>query len=200
MRTLTTLPAAGECWHSRHTEGHRAVVVALLRPGSGPRLVEYRLRTVSNRRRNSEVEYLARFLEEWQLCEGEAHGQLEKPAAPEPRPKAKYSRRESGEPRKRHVEPNEERGITPRIAEVLSRQQQPYLLAELARERPHGACLVCWRNIPSFTGLHQPLVCSFRAPGTQTNWCANIVTALKQRAVRRQQHSKRSLLAEVAAP
>jgi hypothetical protein len=84
--------------------------------------------------------------------------------------------------------------LTPRVEEVLARLITPYTLAELVRESPRGACVVCWKDVRS----EETLACYRVKPDALTTPCSSYVQRAK--AVEQAAHevAKASLLGEVA--
>jgi hypothetical protein len=89
--------------------------------------------------------------------------------------------------------------LTPRQQEVFSRPRTTYLLVELVRESPLGACCVCWRDV-RFTGLggDRPMACSRKAPGTKTQLCTNFINSLRNLALPGQRRAKAALVLDAS--
>lgn len=87
--------------------------------------------------------------------------------------------------------------LSTRQREVFSRPRTVVSLVELFRERPRGACLVCWRDMGR-TASGEDLTCARRdRPGVLTAQCAQFVQACLESGRRQQQAAKASLLAEL---
>jgi hypothetical protein len=86
-------------------------------------------------------------------------------------------------------------GFTPRQREVFSLPVHGYLLAELVRERPQGACIVCWRDLGAGRGT-ELLACSRFRPGTKTQVCQVFMAKVQLHAQRKQERAKQSLFQE----
>lgn len=89
-------------------------------------------------------------------------------------------------------------GLTPRQQEVLAREVTPYLIVELLREKPLGACIICWRDMSTGRG-GETLACSRTRPGSKTQVCQVFMNTMLRCAQRAQERAKQSLLVEGGA-
>lgn len=175
----------GSEWVNRARPALRVCVVRLLDLEGGAQLVEYRRR---RRGRGWVVkdEEAQAFQCNWQP----AHEAAPAGHALPPRLAQVASPLEVRTGSHRHPTGADNESFTPRMREVFSRPITPYLLAELARERPDGACIVCWRDIASWTKLNQPLACERRRPGLTTQPCRAFVNRVHAAASAAQKRAK----------
>jgi hypothetical protein len=86
-------------------------------------------------------------------------------------------------------------GLTPRQREVLAREPGPLTAAQLLRESPRRACVVCWRDLGRSAG-EGALACA-RLVGSVAV-CSAYLTQCRHAKERAQERAKLTLLAEAA--
>ncbi|WP_426750221.1 hypothetical protein [Myxococcus sp. Y35] len=88
--------------------------------------------------------------------------------------------------------------LTPRQRDVFRRPRTMATLLALVRERPRGACTVCWRDMSRILAGRDEVACA-RRDGGGSPYCQLFVRACLAEAAERCEGAKAALLAELDA-
>ncbi|QDF05044.1 hypothetical protein [Myxococcus xanthus] len=88
------------------------------------------------------------------------------------------------------------RHLTTRQRDVFKRPRTMATLLELVRERPRGACCICWRDMSRILAGRDEAACA-RRDGGGSPYCQLFVRACLDDSAARQEAAKASILAEL---
>jgi len=90
--------------------------------------------------------------------------------------------------------------LTPRQREVFARPRTLMTLVDLVRERPRGACVVCWRDMGNTLAGADELSCARKDnPDATTTYCSGFASACREQGRRQAEVAKASTIAELEA-
>lgn len=90
--------------------------------------------------------------------------------------------------------------LTPRQREVFAQPRTLMTLVDLVRERPRGACVVCWRDMGNTLAGADELSCGRKDnPDATTTYCSGFASACREQGRRQAEVAKASTIAELEA-
>ncbi|NTX08930.1 hypothetical protein [Myxococcus sp. CA040A] len=90
--------------------------------------------------------------------------------------------------------------LTRRQREVFARPRTMGTLLDLVRERPRGACVVCWRDMGNTLAGADELSCGRKDnPDATTTYCSGFASACREQGRRQAEVAKASAIAELEA-
>ncbi|NTX54819.1 hypothetical protein HR086_26335 [Myxococcus sp. CA039A] len=90
--------------------------------------------------------------------------------------------------------------LTRRQRDVFARPRTLGTLLDLVRDRPRGACVVCWRDMGNTLAGADELSCARQDnPDATTTYCSGFVSACREQGRRQHESAKASTIAELEA-